>query len=176
VNIQDLINLKVKVDSYQTTFVTLKIDEKDIRIDFIDKREFSLEKGTTGPLKYFEAHPLLIDYNENIVTTYLNSKTDNEESFVADIQRAIDERTLGWRNWMSYVKDKNINVTIETFLQNIKKGSGKLLEAPFSITEKVIEVCEKHRVLTKTFGNELKADNYKLIMISDSYVIAKEFE
>ena len=73
------------------------------------------------------------------------------------------------------MKDRNINFTVDIFLNNVKTGMGKLMEAPFSITQKAIEVCNKHNVATKTFGSELKSDNLKLIIIADNYVIAREF-
>lgn len=175
VNITDIQNKTVQVDNYQATFLTLKADGKLFRFDFIDKKEFNLKKGTSGRLNLFEIHPLLIDYNENSVTTYINSKPENVDRFVADLKNALNEITQGWRNWTKYVEDRAINFTVDTFLNNIKAGAGKLLEAPFSITQKAIEVCSNHNVATKIIGNELKQDNFKLICIADNYVIAKEF-
>jgi hypothetical protein len=64
---------------------------------------------------------------------------------------------------------------VDTFLNNVKNGTGKLIEAPFSVSQKAIKVCDNHNLATKTFGNELKQDNFKLILIADNYVIAKEF-
>ena len=174
-NITDIQNKTVQVDNYQATFLTLKIDDQLFRFDLIDKKEFNLKKGTRGQFSIYETHPLLIDYNENIVTTYINSKPDNFDNFVADFENAINEITEGWRNWTNYVKDRNINFTVDIFLNNVKTGMGKLMEAPFSITQKAIEVCNKHNVATKTFGSELKSDNLKLIIIADNYVIAREF-
>ncbi len=174
-NITDIKNKTVQVDNYQATFLTLKIDNQLFRFDLIDKKEFNLKKGTRGKFSIYEIHPLLIDHNENIVTTYINSKPDNFDNFVADLEHAVNEITEGWRNWTNYVQDRNINFTIDTFLNNVKTGTGKLMEAPFSITQKVIKVCDKHNVATKTFGNELKQNNFKLIFIADNYVIAKEF-
>ena len=174
-NISDIQNKTVQVDNYQATFLTLKIDDQLFRFDLIDKKEFHLKKGTLGQFSIYETHPLLIDYNENIVTTYINSNPDNFENFVTDFENAINEITEGWRNWTNYVSDRNINFTVDTFLSNVKSGTGKLMEAPFSITQKAIKVCDKHNVATKTFGNELKQDNFKLIFIGDNYVIAKEF-
>ncbi len=174
-NITDIQNKTVQVDNYQATFLTLKIDDQLFRFDLIDKKEFNLKKGTRGQFNIYETHPLLIDYNENIVTTYINSKPDNFDNFVADFENAINEITEGWRNWTNYVQDRNINFTVDTFLNNVKNGTGKLLEAPFSITQKAIKACDKHNVVTKTFGSELKPDNLKLIIIADNYVIAREF-
>lgn len=174
-NITDIQNKTVQVDNYQATFLTLKIDDQLFRYDLIDKKEFNLKKGTLGQLSIYETHPLLIDYNENIVTTYINSKPDNFDNFVADFENAINEITKGWRNWTNYVQDRNINFTVDTFFNNVKNGTGKLMEAPFSITQKALKVCDNYNVATKTFGNELKQDNFKLIFIADNYVIAKEF-
>jgi hypothetical protein len=176
VNITDLQNKIVQVDNYQATFLTLKINDQLIRFDLIDKKEFNLKKGTSGEFCIYETHPLLIDYNENIVTTYINSKPDRFDNFVEDFENAINEITEGWRSWTNYVTNRNINFTVDTFLSNVKGGTGKLMEAPFSITQKAIKVCDNHNVATKTFGNELKQDNFKLIFIADNYVIAKEFK
>jgi hypothetical protein len=174
-NIKEIKNKTVQVDNYQATFLTLKIDDQLFHFDLIDKKEFNLKKGTRGKFSIYEKHPLLIDYNENIVTTYINSKPDNFDNFVADFESAINEITEGWRSWTNYVTDRNINFTVNNFLSNVKAGTGKLMEAPFSITQKVIKVCKKHNVAIKTFGNESKQDNFKLIFIADNYVIAKEF-
>ena len=168
-NIKDIQNKTVQVDNYQATFLTLKIDDQLFRFDLIDKKEFSLKKGTQGHLNIFEIHPLLIDYNENSLTTYINSKPDHFDNYLADFENAINEITKGWRNWTNYLLDRDI------FLNNVKSGTGKLLEAPISITHKVVDICNKHSVATKTFGDELKRNNYKLIFIADNYVIAKEF-
>jgi hypothetical protein len=176
VNITDLQNKIVQVDNYQATFLTLKINDQLIRFDLIDKKEFNLKKGTSGEFCIYETHPLLIDYNENIVTTYINSKPDRFDNFVEDFENAINEITEGWRSWTNYVTNRNINFTVDSFLSNVKSGAGKLIEAPFSITQKAIKVCDNHNVATKTFGNKLKQDNFKLIFIADNYVIAKEFK
>ena len=174
-NIEDIQNKTVQIDNYQATFLMLKIDDQLFRFDLINKKKFNLKKGTRGKFNIYETHPLLIDYNENIVTTYINSKPDHFNNFVTDFKNAINEITKGWRNWTNYVQDRNINFTVDTFLNNVKNGTGKLLKAPFSITQKVIEVCAYHNVATKTFGNKLKKNNFKLIFIADNYVIAKEF-
>ena len=169
-------NTTVEVESYQATFLVLKIDHQLFRFDLVDKMEFKLKRETQGQLYIYETHPLLIDYNENMATTYINSKPDSLEDFVADVEHSINEITKGWRSWTSYVTDTNINFTLNSFLSNVRSGSGILMEAPFSITQKVIEVCKRYKVATRTFGNELKQDNFKLLLIADNYVIAKEFK
>lgn len=167
--ITDLQNQIVQVENYQSTFITLKINNQLFRFDFFDKREFNLRKGTIGELQVFEDHPLLIDYNENILTTYINSKPDDFKDFIAEFENEINVLTKGWRSWRNYILELDI------FFNNVKNGRGKLSEAPFSITERIIKICDKFNVKTKTFGNELIIYNYKLMVISDNYVIAKEF-
>ncbi|MCH5716900.1 hypothetical protein [Niabella hibiscisoli] len=176
VDITHIQNKSVQVENYQTTFLTLKVDGRLFRLDFIDKKEFKLKKGILGQLRIYETRPLLIDYNENIVTAYINSKPEHFDDFVADFANAINEITKGWRSWANYVTDRKINSTLNNFLNNVKRGIGKLMEAPFSITQIAIKVCDKHNVATKMFGNELKRENFKLMLIGgDNYVIAKEF-
>ena len=145
-DITDIQNKTVQVDNYQATFLTLKIDDQLFRFDLIDKKEFNLKKGTEGILNIFETHPLLIDYNENSLTTYINSKPDNFDSYLTEFENSINEITKGWRNWTNYLLDRDV------FLKNVKSGTGKLLEAPVSITQKVIDICNKYNVATKTFG------------------------
>lgn len=173
--IEILNNQIVKIENYQATFIILNVDGEIIRFDFIKKVEFRLNKGTTGKLKYFENHPLLIDYNENFVETYINSKPENSEKFIEEIKVTIDKKTLGWRNWKDYFVDGDF-FTYENFVKNINDGSGRFLKAPFLINQDVIKVCEKYNVKTKSFENELKTENYKLIIIENDFVIAKEFK
>jgi len=173
--IETLSNRNVKVEDYQSTFIVLNVDGELLRFDFKKKVEFRLNKGTVGKLKYFENHPLLIDYNENFVETFINSKPENSEKFTEEIKNAIDEKTLGWRNWKDYVVDGSF-FQYENFVKNINDGNGRLLKAPYLITQSLIQVCEKHNVKIKSFGSELKTENYKLIIIENDFVIAKEFQ
>ncbi len=173
--IENLANRIVKIENYQSTFIVLNVDSQMLRFDFLEKMEFRLNKGTIGKLSYFEKHPLLIDYNENFVETFINSKPKNSEQFIKEIKIAIDQKTLGWRNWKDYFVDGNF-FTYENFVKNINDGSGRLLKAPFLITESVIKVCENHNVKTKCFKSELKTENYKLIIIENNFIIAKEFK
>ena len=174
--IQDLVNKIVEVESFQTTYVIFKVEGVVMRINFHDKKEFRLNKGTTGRLQYFEKHPLLANYNERFATTYINSKPKDFKKLSENIQSAINELTLGWRSWTDYVTDKAINFTLDTFENNLKNGNGKLIEAPLSITEKIVAICEQQKVLTKTFEIDLEAKSYKLITIGNDFVIAKEFK
>ena len=173
--IENLKNKTVKIENYQSTFIVLNIEGEISRFDFIKKAEFRLNKGTIGKIEYFENHPLLIDYNENYLEIFINSKPNNTELFIKEMKLAIEEKTLGWRNWTDYFVEKHF-FTFEHFLKNINDGSGKLLKAPYLITQNVREVCEKHNVKIKIFGNELKTENYKMIMIENDFVIASEFK
>ena len=174
--IQNFVNKIVEIESFQTTYVILKAEGVAVRINFYDKKEFRLNKGTTERLQYFEKHPLLVNYNERFATTYINSKPKDFMKLSENIQSAINELTLGWRSWTDYVTNKAINFTLDTFENNLKNGNGKLIEAPLSITKKVVAICEQQKVLTKTFQIDLEAKSYKLITIGNDFVIAKEFK
>ena len=173
--IENLQSQTVKIQNYQSTYLLLEYEQNVFRFDLVNKKEFDLTKGERSKLEYFENHPLLIDYSENSVTTFINSKPENPDAFIKDLEKSINEITLGWRNWKNYVTEDNF-FTFETFKKNVSDGNGKLLHAPFSITENVLKVCDNHRVSAKTFGNELKRENFKLIIIGKSYVIAKDFK
>ena len=49
------------------------------------------------------------------------------------------------------------------------------MEAPFTITQKAVEVCNRHDISTRSFESVLKPKNNKLILIGDNYVIANDF-
>ncbi|WP_091399487.1 hypothetical protein [Flavobacterium noncentrifugens] len=151
------------------------MDHNLFRFDFVNKKEFNLQTGEHNKLQYFEKHALLIDYSENLITTFINSKPDNPEIFIKDIENAINEVTLGWRSWKNYITENNF-FTFETFKKNIADGSGKLSYAPFSITQNILNVCNKHNVSITAFDNQLKRENFKLIIIGKSYLIAKDFK
>lgn len=175
-NITDLQNKTVQIEICQATLMKLKINNQSYRFDFINKREFKLKQGTSGELFIYNTHPLLIDHNEFIETTYINSKPIDFTNFIEDFKNAIIDITQGWRNWESYVTHKGLNYTLENFFNIVKNGSGKLIEAPLSISQNIIKVCNKHNVRIKTFQNEVKVSSLILIMISDNYVIAEGFQ
>jgi hypothetical protein len=175
-DITEIANQICEIDHYQATFISIKAGEQKIRIDLKDKQEFKLSEGSNGQLKYFEAHPLLLDYNEKFAITFINSKAVDIEKIISDIKEAIDSITLGFRNWKTYITNKPCNFTFDTFVGNLKEGHGKLLEAPMSITKKVEAVCTKHGISTIHFEANREVFSYKLITIEEDYVIAKEFK
>ncbi len=175
VSISDFQHKTVQIDHYQATFLVLKVENQLFQFDFWDKKAFKLKKGTFETLYYWDNHPLLMDYNENWLTTYLNSKPEQVDDFINDFKNVIDEMTQGWRQWTHYIENKHIHFTVDTFVNNVKQGHGVLLNAPFSITQKVLTVCAKHHAATKTFGKEFQSDDFKLLLIGNNYVIAKAF-
>ena len=175
--IDNLINEEVKIISLQTTFLNIEFKNEFYRIDFDEKVEFHLKNGKSGILKIEEEHPLLIDYQENFVTTYINSPYKDIESFFNKLEKIIDIETRGMRDWKSYFEDKGINLTIDIIKRNVEKGYGKLCEAPLSITNKIVDFCNELNINTKTFYNQnLQTEQYKILWIGDYFVIAKGFK
>jgi hypothetical protein len=174
--ITELHSRDVEILTYQSTFVSIKVEGNQFRYDFIDKQEFILKKGSRGVLYYFVEHPLLLDYNEGSVQTFINSKPADVEKFIGELKITIEDKLNGWRNWTSYVSNENNRFTMDTFHNNIRNGTGQLSRAPWSINEKIVGVCRNHNVETFSIGDEGKKHNYHLVMIGrHSYIIAKEF-
>lgn len=176
VNITNFQPKMVQIDHSQTTFLVLKVENQCFQIDFLDKKAFKLKNGMLGRFEYFENHPLLMDYNENWLSTYINSKPENVECFINDFKHVINEMTEGWRHWTHYVANKRARFTEDTFVNNVKQGHGQLFNAPFNLTQKLLDLCAKHNISTKTFGKAFQSNDYKLILIGDNYVIAKAFQ
>lgn len=175
-HIKELSGKFAVVISYQTTFVILKVDGQELRVNFYDKQEFVLKKGAVGELDYLIDHPLLKDFNEQSVSIYINSKPKNLAKLNFDIQASIYESMQGWRNWKDYITSKSSGILIETFTNNLLSGSGKIFEGPSSVAAKITEVYEKHDVLTKSFISTAKQNQFKLLLVGNNYVIADEFK
>ena len=168
--IENFNNKTVEIEVFQSTFIILKIENKLFRFDFKNKKEAFLKQKETGLLAFHEHHPLLINHNESNLEVFINSKPKNVELFVEDIKNSIDTITKGWRNWKDYIETN----TYEIFFQNIQKGSGIILKAPFSIIESIEKICKKHNVKMSYFGKK-KIIFHQLIMINNQFVIAEEF-
>ena len=176
-NIEELINQNVKILESQSTFLIIEFKNDSYRIDFEDKTEFLLKKGTIGKLNIESENPLLINYQENFVITYINSPFENPEKILDDLREIINSETHNTRNWKSYFESKPINLTLEIIKNNIKNGHGKFCEAPISISKKIVEYCDSLNIKTKTFyekNYEIKP--YKILSIENNYVIAMNFK
>ncbi|MFP3596756.1 hypothetical protein [Chryseobacterium sp. SIMBA_029] len=167
--IEQFHNRTVKIEDFQTTYIILAIDNNMFRFDFKNKKESIIKKKENGILTLYREHPLLINHNE----TYINSAPEKIDLFVDDIQKSIEESLKGWRHWKDYIKIKT-GIDEQIFLQNIQKGSGKLLNAPFSVLEKLEKVCSKHHVLIRHFGDKI-IKPHQLLMINNQFVIAEDF-
>lgn len=166
-------NKTVEIEGFQTTFIVLKVENTSIRFDFKNKKESFIQHKQTGILTFHTQHPLLINHNESYCEMYINSKPENPDLFVKDLENSINETAEGWRHWKEYIEIKTgINELV--FFQNIQKGSGKLLYAPFSIIDRVEKVFERHHVAFSSFGKKIRTLN-KLLMINDQFVITEDF-
>ena len=114
-------------------------------------------------LKLFSDHPLLIDYNESFLEIFLNSKPQNIEFFLENIEGIIHNRVQGFRELKDYLNKSNLD--FETFLKNINEGSGKFLNAPFSIINEIEKFFIEDNIKFKIFGEKRSFDN-QLLMLS----------
>lgn len=174
IKIENYYNQIVEIESFQSTYIIFKIENKLFRFDFINKKEACLKRKETGKLIFHEHHPLLINHNENNLEVFINSKPENTEMFINDIEISIVEITKGWRNWKDYI-EINTGINYKTFLHNIEKGSGKIMKAPFSIVENIEKLCDKHQVKIKYFGEKIITP-HQLLMINNQFIIAEKIK
>ena len=175
--IEDLIGKTVKIIATQTTFMVVNFQQEDYKIDFDRKEEFLIKKGTEGILQIELQHPLLINYQEDFVETFINSQYSKSEELLKIFEQTINEQTKEYRDWKTYFEITNQNYTIDIVKNNIEKGTGKLCSAPICISNKIVEQCNLLNIKTKTFdGTNFKIKPYKLLTVGYNYVIAMDFK
>lgn len=169
IQIDELDNQKVKIIDFKTTYIVLEYNNELYRFYFNEKKEAFLKQKEEGFLNVFIYHPLLINHNESYQETFINSSPNDVDLFIQEIQECIDISTNNCWNWTDYLE-----INEQIFKQNILDGSGKLLRAPFSIIENIEQICNKHNVKLKIFGEKTLKKN-KLIILNNQFVIAHDF-
>ncbi|MGV0995190.1 hypothetical protein [Empedobacter falsenii] len=171
--INDLNNQFIRIDDFNTNYISLNFENINYRFDFLGKKEAFLKEKNECKLLLFSDHPLLIDYNESFLEIFLNSKPKNIDFFLENIERIIHNRVLGFRKLKDYLNKSNLD--FETFLKNINEGNGKFLNAPFSIIDEIEKFFIENNIKFKTFGEPKKFEN-QLLILDNQYVIATEFK
>ena len=171
--INDLNNQFIRINDFNTNYITLIFENINYRFDFLGKKEAFLKEKNECKLLLFSDHPLLIDYNESFLEIFLNSKPKNIDFFLENIERIIHNRVLGFRKLKDYLNKSNLD--FETFLKNINEGNGKFLNAPFSIINEIEKFFIENNIKFKTFGEPKKFEN-QLLILDNQYVIATEFK
>ena len=171
--INDLNNQFIRINDFNTNYITLIFENINYRFDFLGKKEAFLKEKNECKLLLFSDHPLLIDYNESFLEIFLNSKPKNIDFFLENIERIIHNRVLGFRKLKDYLNKSNLD--FETFLKNINEGNGKFLNAPFSIIDEIEKFFIENNIKFKTFGEPKKFEN-QLLILDNQYVIATEFK
>lgn len=104
---------------------------------------------------------------------FLNSKPECPNKFIEDIKYSINYIIQEWRGWKSYIEFDS-GITYDVFLQNLHKGSGKLMRVPISIMEKLKELTDQNNIQISYFGEKNFSQN-QLIVINNQYIIAENF-
>src|SRR5690606_14280593 len=94
--IEDLIGKTVKIIATQTTYMVVNFQQEDYKIDFDRKEEFLIKKGTEGIIQIELQHPLLINYQEDFVETFINSQYSKSEELLKIFEQTINEQTKGY--------------------------------------------------------------------------------
>ncbi|MGV0923928.1 hypothetical protein [Empedobacter tilapiae] len=173
IEIETFQNKQIEIKDFKTTYIVLKFNNELFRFDFKGKKEAFLKQRENGILKFYIEHPLLLNYNESNLEVFINSKPENHNEFINDIEQTINKSLQGWRNWKDYI-EINTGINFEIFNKNVENGTGKLLSAPISIIEKIELICDKHNVKIKTFGKKQTFKN-ELIFINNQFIIAEKF-
>lgn len=163
----------------QTSFAVLTMPGAQFRVDFLDKAEAYLKPGMRGKFISCPKHPLLLSYNSSLVTVYINSRPQDPEKLLDEIQRSIEEVFQGWRDWRSVLNGGKQHGE-SVLRQNLLDGSGMLLpDAPATVAKVVIDACSKQSVTTYFHGDINDASPIKrpqhLLLIGAGYVIARDF-
>jgi hypothetical protein len=166
----------------QTTYMHLEVESGLFKVDYKDKASYQLKLGAQGALAHYTSHPLLLPHNEARTTLYLNSRPENPQALLEDIERAIDSVFDGWYDWRSlFFGAGNYKASaVALARQNIAQKTGILLDyAPASIIKAVAAACEKHGVATKYFGSldvvPSPRGTFSILFVGACYVIARDF-
>ena len=170
--IEDLNNQIVEIQDFNSNCIILNIENENYRFEKQKKKEAFLKHRTVCKLKLFSDHPLLIDYNESFLEIFLNSKPQNIEFFLENIEGIIHNRVQGFRELKDYLNKSDLD--FETFLKNINDGNGKFMNAPFSIVVEIEKFFIENNIKFKTFG-EKRSFNNQLLMLDNQYIISRKF-
>ena len=171
--IEDLNNQIVEIQDFNSNYIILNFENENYRFDYLEKKEAFLKHRTVCKLKLFSDHPLLIDYNESFLEIFLNSKPQNIEFFLENIEGIIHNRVQGFRELKDYLNKSDLD--FETFLKNINDGKGKFINAPFSVVVEIEKFFIENNIKFKIFGEPKKIKN-QLLILDNQYVIATEFK
>ena len=172
-------NQVVTVMVAQTTFAVLTMPDKQFRVDYLEKAEACLRPGMRGKFSSCSEHPLLLNYNNRLVTVYINSRPQDPENLLVVIQQRIEGIFQGWRDWRGILNGgKRFGEGL--LRKNLLDGSGMLLPgAPASVAKAVIGACSEHGA-SNYFHGDLENTSpvgpaFHLLLIGDGYVIARDF-
>ena len=170
--IEDLNNQIVEIQDFNSNYIILNFENENYRFKKKKKKEAFLKHRTVCKLKLFSDHPLLIDYNESFLEIFLNSKPQNIEFFLENIEGIIHNRVQGFRELKDYLNKSDLD--FETFLKNINDGKGKFINAPFSVVVEIEKFFIENNIKFKTFG-EKRSFNNQLLMLDNQYIISRKF-
>lgn len=133
--------------------------------------EHRVSLGLFGSMFFSDQHPILFHHNEPKIEVHFSGTPANPSELVLDIQQAYASTFGPWRELGA---DINREQPLYTLLQS---GAGRLATLPRTAAERMVRVLEHHG-MTGTLQGDLDAKpdpQYKLMGISDSYVIAVDF-
>lgn len=160
----------------QTTFLEIVLDEpsehrgKRLRIRYLDKADYNLQRGKIDSLSISSDHPLAIEFTQPHNTMFFNSMPQDPKAFLEDLSLAADQTFQGWRSIERFLNGMPDPVKLVT------KGSGLLLTGPKVLTREIEKVAQKHGVhLTVLAGKEPETIGVKVLLMGGNYIVAQDF-
>src|SRR5690349_5520705 len=91
----------------QTTFLTLRdtMSGEVYRVDYVGKKEWSLDEEQFNGVQILETHPLLEQYNQEWMTIYLAGSATDPYRMIGRIQETLLDHFKSWRGDCSYRYD-----------------------------------------------------------------------
>lgn len=158
------------ISKKQSTFLEIEIQGIDYRINYIGKVEFSLESDAFESILIEESHPLLLNYSSSWSSIYIhkNPKEQNQE-IEAKVTELVFEHFSGWRAPQSF-----LNETMG--FRMLKESMGLFFHAPIGLSKKVDSLLCDYGIGTSTIESKDKNKDLKVLLLDQSYVIAKDFK
>lgn len=139
------------------------------RVHFDLKQEFAYPVGSFSHAELFDDHPLLLDYSESHRQVFISGAAADAASVLAEVRAEVQHVTDGWRSLTSYA---NSHFDLAVILQ---EGSGKLLQAPVTVTDVVAAVLEASGVRFTVLPGRPARGPFRALVLGRGFVIARGF-
>jgi hypothetical protein len=137
------------------------------RVDYVNKREWSLDVEQFNGFQILETHPLLEHYNQEWMTIYLAGSADDPYRMISRIQETLLDHFKSWRGDCSYRYDYLVEV--------LSSGWGILYEGPSEAVSLVVDILDSEMIGHSCLNSRRPPSEAKLLLMGRNYVVADDF-